>query len=224
MNQPTFAKRIRLVGIGLLITWVSGCAMLNQAEMTSPVFYSLDNSTAETAVTRPASMNLSAMAPTLIVNPVHAVSGFDSQRIIYVHEPHRLEYYAYNKWVDTPARMVTPLIIAALESRGAFRAVILTPSAASGDLRLDTEIIRLQHEVWTHPSRVHFTLRAYMVESTTRQVLASRKFEAIEIVKNENPYGVVVAANHAVQTVLQQLAIFSSEAAEAWQATAMSAR
>ncbi|MDP2761917.1 MAG: ABC-type transport auxiliary lipoprotein family protein [Sideroxyarcus sp.] len=221
MIHASFAGMARQTVAVLLITLVGGCAVLNPAEMTQPIFYSLDNATVEPVASRRTTMNLSKTAPTLIVNPVHAVSGFDSQRIIYVREPHRLDYYAYNKWVDTPARMVTPLIISALESRGTFRAVILTPSAASGDLRLDTEIIRLQHELWTQPSRVRLTLRAYIVESTTREVLAAREFEAVEIVKNENPYGVVVAANHAVQAVLQQLAIFSSDAAEIWQAAAM---
>ena len=87
-----------------------------------------------------------AAAPTLIVNPPHAAAGFDSPRIIYVREAHKLEYFAHSEWVDPPARMLAPLLVAAVENSGAFRAVVLTPSAAAGDLRLDTEIIRLQHE------------------------------------------------------------------------------
>ena len=61
-----------------------------------------------------------------------------------------------------------PLIVAAVESSGAFRAVVQTPSPAAGDLRLDTEIIRLQHEFLSASSRVRFTLRAYLVESARR--------------------------------------------------------
>ena len=92
------------------------------------------------------SRRAAATAPTLIINPPHAAAGFDSPRIIYVRETHKLEYFAHSEWVDTPARMLAPLIVAAVENSGAFRAVVLTPSAAAGDLRLDTEIIRLQHE------------------------------------------------------------------------------
>ncbi len=155
-------------------------------------------------------------APTLVVNPSHAASGFDSRRIIYAREAHRLEYFAHNEWVDTPARMIAPLIVAAAESSGMFRAVVLTPSAAAGDLRLDTGIIRLQHDFRTRPSRVRFTLRAHIVDNTTRQVLAWREFDETVLAGSEDPYGGVVAANRAVQAALEQLASLCIEAASRW--------
>ena len=130
-----------------------------------------------------------------------------------MRETHKLEYFAHSEWVDPPARMLTPLLVAAVENTGAFRAVVLTPSAAAGDLRLDTEIIRLQHEFQTQPSRVRFTLRAYLVDNKTRRVLAWREFDAVVPAASENPYGGVVAANRAVQTVLEDLAAFCAEAA-----------
>jgi cholesterol transport system auxiliary component len=155
----------------------------------------------------------SAAAPTLIINPPHAAAGFDSPRIIYVRETHKLEYFAHSEWVDPPARMLAPLLVAAVENTGAFRAVVLTPSAAAGEMRLDTEILRLQHEFLSVPSRVRFTLRAYLVESVTRRVMASREFEAAVPAASEDPYGGVVAANRAVQTVLENLSAFCAEAA-----------
>jgi hypothetical protein len=78
--------------------------------------------------------------------------------------------------VDTPARMLAPLILAVIENGGAFRAVVLTPSVAAGDLRLDTEIMRLEHDFVDQPSRVRFTLRAYVVDDATRRVIAWREF------------------------------------------------
>jgi len=80
-------------------------------------------------------------------------------------------------------------------------------------LRLDTEIIRLQHEFQTQPSRVRFTLRAYLVDDKTRRVLAWREFDAAVPAASEDPYGGVVAANRAVQTVLENLSAFCAEAA-----------
>ncbi len=130
-----------------------------------------------------------------------------------MREAHKLEYFAHSEWVDPPARMLAPLLVAALTRSGAFRAVVLTPSAAAGDLRLDTEIIRLQHEFQTRPSRVRFTLRAYLVEENTRRVLAWREFEAADSAASDDPYGGIVAANRAVQTVLAELAAFCAEAA-----------
>ena len=153
-----------------------------------------------------------ATAPTLIVNRPHAAAGFDSQRIMYVRQANQLEYFAHNEWIDTPARMLAPLIVAAVENSGAFRAVVQTPSPAAGEMRLDTEILRLQHEFLSTPSRVRFTLRGYLVASVTRRVIASREFEAAVPATSEDPYGGVVAANRAVQTVLENLSAFCAEA------------
>jgi cholesterol transport system auxiliary component len=212
MNNSFISGLYRLCVAGILLTLAGGCDALRSTKTAQPSFYTLDSGLFSTPLTVPDT------APTLIINPPHASSGFDTPRIIYVRETHRLEYYAHNEWIDTPARMLAPLIIAAVEGSGAFRAIVLTPSAAIGDLRLDTEIIRLQHEIGSHPSRVHFTLRAYIVENITRKVLGWKEFDEIVPVESEDPYGGVIAANRAVQNVLIQLAAFCVEAAAGWQA------
>lgn len=205
MNRFSFARLCRLGATVLLVTLASGCGLLQPATTPQPALYSLD-SVSRTAVTVVPMVRTAVSI--LIVNPPHAAAGFDSSRIIYTREPHKLEYFAHSEWVDPPARMLAPLVVAAIENTGAFRAVIPTPSAATGNLRLDTEIIRLQHEFGTTPSRVHFTLRAYIVDHATRRVLAQREFDAAVPAPSEDPYGGVVAANRAVQIVLEDLSAF----------------
>jgi cholesterol transport system auxiliary component len=205
-NRRLVARWCRLCAAGLPLLALSACSLLKPTATPPPAFYSLDRPPASAPAAAPDA------APTLIVNPTTAAAGFDSQRIIYVRETHKLEYFANSEWVDPPARMLTPLLAAVVGGTGAFRAVVLTPSAAAGDLRLDTEIIRLQHEFLTLPSQVRFTLRAYLVDTKTRRVIAWREFDAAVPAASENPYGGVVAANRAVQTVLENLAAFCAEA------------
>jgi cholesterol transport system auxiliary component len=212
MNGLSFARPYGLCAAGLWLT-LAGCGLLGPTETPQPSFYSLDGARIEAPAATRAPATLSQTAPTLAVNPPHAATGFDSQRIIYVREAHKFEYYAHNEWADTPARMLAPLLVAAVENTGAFRAVVLNSSAAAVDLRLDTEIIRLQHELGNRPSRVRFTLRAYLVDGSTRRVLAWREFDAAVPAASEDPYGSVVAANRAVQTVLEDLSAFCAEAA-----------
>ena len=161
-----------------------------------------------------------AAAPTLVVSPPYAAAGFDSPRMMYVRQAHKLEYFAHNEWTDTPARMLAPLIAAAAARSGAFRAVVTAPSTAAADLRLDTEVGGLQQEFLGNPSRVRFTLRANIVDSATRRVIASREFEAVAPAPSENPYGGVVAANEAVRAVLAELGAFCAAAASDWQPNA----
>lgn len=150
---------------------------------------------------------------TLTVSPPHAAAGFDSPRMMYTRRPGQLEYFAYNEWVDTPARMLAPLLVTAIENSGTFRAVVQMPTGALGDLRLDTEIVHLQQDFLAVPSQARFSLRAYLVDSATRRIIATREFDASVPAASENPGGGAAAAQRAAQTVLAQIAAFCTEAA-----------
>ena len=215
MTRLFFARTRRLCTVVLMLALATGCSALRPAAVEQPYFYSLDSVHKEASGTSP---KLKSNAPTLIVNPPHSASGFSSQRIVYVREAHQLEYYAHSEWIDSPARMLAPLIADTVGNSGTFRAVVRTPSAADGDLRLDTEIVRLQHELAASPSRVRFTLRATLVDNNTRAVLASQEFDETVTATSETPYGGVLAANQAVQIVLGQLAGWCAETAGRWKA------
>lgn len=149
-----------------------------------------------------------ASAPTLLVSTPRAAAGYDSSHIVYQRQAHGIEYFAVNQWVDTPAQMLAPLMVRSIERSGAFRAVLHAPAGVAGELRLDTEIVRLQQEFGNPPSRVRLTMRAVLVDTATRRVVASREFEAVVAASSDDPYGGVVAANGAVQQVLTELARF----------------
>lgn len=205
----------RLAAAALSLTLVYGCGAIRSAVTPSPQpnLYSLAGAHNNATTRDAAAPRASDTAPTLIVSPPHAAAGFDSRRIMYVRHKDQLEYFAQNEWIDTPARMLAPLIVAAVERSGAFRAVVQTPSQVVGDMRLETEILRLQHEFLDKPSQVRFTLRAYLVESTTRRVIASREFDAVVAADSEDPHGGVVAAGRAIRSALENLSAFCAEAA-----------
>src|SRR3954469_3882044 len=122
---------------------VGGCGSLFGPPPPAPHFWTLDPLPAAGA-RGPAA---SASAPVLGPAPPRAAAGFDTDRIVYVREAHRLEPYADNQWIDTAPRMLGPLIAESLSRSGAFAAVLATPSPANGQWQLDTQIVRLQHDV-----------------------------------------------------------------------------
>lgn len=207
----------RLGAAGLCLVIATGCAALRpEAPAGALSVYSLSAVRGATPIRPTGTPAISATAATLVVSVPRAVAGFDSKRIIYVRQPHKLEYFANSEWVDTPARMLSPRVVAVLESRGAFRAIVHSPASARGDLRLDTEVVMLQHEFDGVPSSVRFVLRASLVEDASRRVIATREFEAVVNAMSDDPYGGVLAANQAVDAVLEKLADFCADAAETW--------
>ena len=209
------ARGWRCIAAVAALALLSACNALRPlvAPGEHPKFYSLSDRA--DAATPAAAPRASATGLTLIVATPHAAAGFDSRRMMYLRRGDELEYFAHNEWIDTPARMLAPLIVAAVEARGAYRAVVLTPSPATGQVRLETEILRLQQEFLGAPSRVRFTLRAQLVESATRRVVASREFEAVAAAPSENPRGGVTAAHEAVRKVLGEVADFCVQNAPA---------
>lgn len=151
----------------------------------------------------------------LEVSAPRARPGFDTPMMAYTQRPNALEYFARNRWADTPARMLAPLLAQALERSGGFRAVVQAPSSANAELRLDTELVRLQQDFGARPSRVQFTLRAQIIDLGTRRVLASAEFDESEPAASEDPYGGVIAANRALARLLGRLADFCATAPSA---------
>jgi cholesterol transport system auxiliary component len=211
MIERTLPKPGRLVAGALVLTLLTACGALERTGEPPPVFYALDGN-APTGLA-PANAPVAASAPTLLISTPQAAPGFASWRIIYLRVAHRPEYFANNEWIDTPPRMLAPLLASALEGSGAFRAIVLAPSATAGELRLDVSIVRLQHEFFTSPSQIRLTLRAHLVDNKTRQVLAWREFDETLAAPQDSPYGGVVAANAALRKVLDALAAFTADAA-----------
>lgn len=199
-----------------LVVSVGGCSTLLPKVVAAPAIHMLDELPAEQRAPRRSTAMLVTARPTLLVNPTRAAPGFDSRHVVYTRAAHKLEYYAYSEWVDTPARMLSPLIVNSLAQSDGFSAVVPIAVMAAGDLRLDTEVIRLLQQFEGDQSRVRFTLQVTLVDVSSRRVVASRKFDEVVESMGGNAQGGVVAANQAVQNVLQQVVSFCGEAAASW--------
>jgi cholesterol transport system auxiliary component len=190
--------------LGTVLVGLIGCVSLGPA--TPPTRYELQAEFEGRPVVGP--------GPALVVAIPTAAPGFDGARIVYVRRPHELEFFSRSEWVDAPARMLAPLLVRALERSGRFQAVTEARSAAAAGLRLESAIVRLQHEFTVRPSRVRLTVRVQLSDVLSRRVLGAREFEAVEEALSDDPYGGVVAANRAVRRVLDDIVAYCVESTE----------
>ena len=186
---------------------LAGCgASLLPKPPAAPARLTLDDQGAAAAARAPA-----ASAPVLVVAVARAAPGFDSTRMVYLRRAQEFEAFAFHEWVDSPARMLAPLMVRSLQGSGAFSAVLLAPSAAVGGWRLETELIRLQHDFIARPSSVRLTLPAVLVDTSTRQVIAWREFDETVPAAADDPVAGAVAAQQATRRVLAALAAFCAD-------------
>ena len=207
-KQRRIPRVLQLATTLLCLLVLGGCSVLHPSSPVQAQFYALQSE--PTPLSPPPALVSGRKLPTLIVNPPYAAPGFDSSRIIFVRADHQLEYFAHSEWVEPPARMLGPLLVAALENTNAFAAVVLMPASAAGELRLNTELVRMQQNFQTQPSRSQVAVRVHLIDDRTRKVLHWQEFRAEVVATSESPQGSVAAANAALQKVLKDVAVFLS--------------
>jgi cholesterol transport system auxiliary component len=191
----------RLPAVGLAALLAAACAPLQPSD--TPSTYVLD--------ARPLPGGRAPGRDAVIaVGAPRARPGFDTAQMAYVRRAHEIEYFANNRWADTPARMLAPLAAQALDQAGGFRAVVQAPGSAPADLRLDIEVVSLLQDFRDRPSRVRFALRVQLLDLGARRVIATGEFEETEAAPSEDAYGGVVAANRALERLLRRVVDFSA--------------
>ena len=193
---------------------LSACSALLPTKVAPAAVYSLDDAQSKgqlMPVNKPIAVSRPG-APTLVVSTPRAAAGFDSRHMMYVRQAHQLEYFRQSEWVNTPAAMLSPLVVTALEKSASFGAVVQSPTSVAGQYRLDLDVLRLQQEFLTTPSRVHVTVRAHLLETSSHQVIDWREFDVSVAANSDDPYGGVVAANQAMRLVIAEMVTFCSNA------------
>ena len=148
---------------------------------------------------------LNPACPTLLLSSPRAAPGYAGARMAYMQEPHRIDYFANHRWADSPARMLEPNLMRALETSGLFQAVVRAPTSARFDLRLDTEVLKLVQVFEDSGSRVDLSVRISLLDKKQQRVLVSEVLQVSEPASEQSPYGGVKAANRAVDRLMQDL-------------------
>jgi cholesterol transport system auxiliary component len=205
-STTTADRRRLLVQLSVVAALLAGCSALPSPRVEEPVLHVLD---AKPAVPRAqATRDL-----VLEVSVPRAAPGFDTAALLYVQKPFVLDAFAVHRWADAPARMIGPPLTRALDQTGYFRAVVPAPAGVPADLRLDTELVRLQQNFMTRPSRVELSLRFQLLDLHGRRVVAARVVDGEVEAASDDPYGGVVAANAALASALTLAAAFAVAAA-----------
>ena len=153
----------------------------------------------------------------ILVAAPQARPGFDTERMAYVRSANQIEYFSRNRWVDAPARMMSPLIVQALESTGAFSAVMQAPTVARAQWRLEVEIVKVQQDFMARPSVSQLVLRAQLIDVATQRPVATRLFEAAAPAASEDARGGAQAMNAALNQILPRLSEWAGATALATQ-------
>jgi cholesterol transport system auxiliary component len=160
----------------------------------------------------------SGPGPALLVSAPRAGPGLDGPRMAYLARPNQLQYFARSQWVEPPARLVGASLARALERTGRFRAVTEVALGSRPDLRLESELVRLQQEFTSRPSQVRVTLRLELTDVAARRIIGVQEFEVLEPAPSEDAAGGAAAASAAVRRLVTEAAAWCAGRSDGWKA------
>jgi cholesterol transport system auxiliary component len=189
---------LRAIALSLACSSLIGCALSGRPAVPPVATFVLQGVAAQ-----PGEPN-AATDLVLKISVPNAAPTFQSSRMAYIEQPYRIDYFAQNEWVDPPSQMLKTLLMRQLSASGLFRAVFSDSAGVDESLRLDSDLIELVQVFGESSSEVRVTVRFDLIDVARRAILFSDTLSAAEPAARD-PYAGVVAANAAVQRLLDQL-------------------
>jgi cholesterol transport system auxiliary component len=150
---------------------------------------------------------------TLLVAPLTAAPGYGSPAMAYRTSRHELRYFARQRWVDRPARLIGQALVDGLAGAGASTTV--AGSGARSDYRLVTDLVQLEQDFTVTPSRMRLVLRVQLVDVRERRPLAGDTLRLEQVAPSDDAPGGVAAANALLERAVGEVAAFCRRAAGA---------
>ena len=192
----------RIFLVIIIISCLTACSLLSPVRTTEQNTYVIN----KLPQTQPASKQTHL---TLLVKTTSANSIYNSKNMAYINKPYEVAYFANNRWADKPTDMLMPLISQALQNQKYYQAVVTSAYSYNYDRTLNIKLLELQQNFLSHPSAIHLTVLAELLDTKSQKVIANKQFKIIEPATEDTPYGGVIAANNAVAKLIDKLVLFS---------------
>lgn len=138
-----------------------------------------------------------------------AAPGYDTAAMAYRPSAHELRYFARQRWIDRPARLLGQALMDGLSAGGA--RALAPGSGVRTDYRLLSELLRLEQDFTRQPSRIVLSVRLQLVDVRDGRLLGSRTLRLEQAAASDDPAGGVAAANALVERAVVESADFCRE-------------
>ena len=206
MNSlPRISLIFPLTVIGLLI---SACGLPGNPKSTQKEVFILQ---AEQISSRPGNL-ASRPCLSLRIRQPESAPGLDTARMAYRTDSNRIDYFAYNEWVASPARMMAALMEARLDESGMFGSIVSGSSDIRTDLRLDSHVLSLYQDFTGETSAALLSVKVNLIDVSGRTLMNSETFSYRVPATERNAESGAVATNQAAGRFLDDLTNFISVA------------
>lgn len=151
----------------------------------------------------------------LMVMPMRAMPGFETDAMIYTTEQLDHKTFALHRWIAPPAQMLTAIISKELQHSGIFKAVIENDTLSKADVLLFSELLCLRQvfddttQTQNSPkSHMELGIKVTFVDERTGDVINQQNFFVSKEAQEPNPHAGAKAAINAAEEFTTALLSF----------------
>lgn len=149
-----------------------------------------------------------AIRTRLLVETPTASGGLESDRILVKPGPHQVQYLSGARWIDPAPVLVQSLVAESIANAGLVRFVSTSSGTVFPDYTLLIDLRDFQAELGPPggpPMRVVIRMDVSMVRDDDREIVATRRIEAMAATSAEDAPAVVAAFDTAMHRALTEL-------------------
>jgi cholesterol transport system auxiliary component len=188
---------LRALSVLALSSLLGACSLLPEAQVIDT--YLLPPST----LTHQGSS--APLTPTLSIARPQASQALDSTRIAVLPEGNRISSYKGARWADPAPLLLRDRLVSVLRGDGRFQALVSDDQQLHSDLELLGSLLSFQSEYRDGQPYAVIRLDAQLVDSSSRRVLASHRFEVSQGSSDAQVASLVVAFGAASDTLASEL-------------------
>lgn len=141
----------------------------------------------------------------LQVSPASSSSFTTTERIVFRENDGIFRFYRYSFWTDDPTTQLINLVVDKVERARLFRHVVKASSGALTTHQLDLDVIDFYHDISEDPGFVVARIRATLLETQSKEVLATIVLEGTQDCKSFSAEGARDAFELLVNRLLDGL-------------------
>jgi ABC-type uncharacterized transport system auxiliary subunit len=183
---------------GLCLFVLSGCSLQTKVPPLSK--YQLDVSTDVPAVKESGCSD-----KVLRLGLIESSALLNGQNIYYSADNGQSYIYTKSRWIEDVNHQLANLLERSITKRGIFKDVIPLQSLAKNDLNMETNIYDFSQKIHDDgTTTLHLSVMLVLVESYTRNIVATKFFEMQKKEEEGNIKGAIQGYNALVSQLLQE--------------------
>lgn len=127
------------------------------------------------------------------------------ERLVYRTAPHRVDFYEYHRWTDSPPDLVTRILIDRLAASGLFRSVTPVQTGSASDFILGGRVESLEEIDSGQDVSARVAITAELTDAKTRAIVWTGRGAKEAPVRDRSVDGVVQALNEALADSLEEI-------------------